>query len=246
MDIEFLDWDSRFFGYPVEVARLSDLSALERDFRQTRQQALELGLRLLYIETPFLDNHQRQTCQTAGVTAVSINVGYVKTVVTDMPCAPSSVIQPCREYHPALRALVLQSGSYSRFRRDPGFRNREFERLYDEWLAASLRGDDGKIVLVVGPSSLPRGLITLEPGAKVRIGLLAVDARWRGRGIGRSLVAEAERHCGLRSRNELEVATQKANQEACRFYERCGFHCVFEKEIFHAWFPPSDTSKASP
>lgn len=246
MDLECRDWDSRFFGYPVGVARLAAGADLETELRQARRQALELGLRLLYVETPPLDAGQRQACRQAGAAPVAINVEYAKTVAANRSIDPDPAPALCRDYHPALRALVLQSGHHSRFRLDPGFRNGEFERLYDEWLAASLRGDDGKMVLVAGSASMPQGLITIEPGTDFRIGLLAVDARWRGQGIGHRLVAAAERRCSAHARTELRVVTQEANQSACRFYERCGFRRVAVKEMFHAWFPPAEKPEASP
>lgn len=246
MDIEYRDWDSRFFGYPVGSIRFSSLSAFEMQLRQARQQAQALGLRLLYIETPPLNSHQRKIFQEAKANLVAINVEFIKTVSNNSPDAPNSGIQPCSKYHSALRALVLQSGKYSRFRSDPRFQSGVYERLYDEWLASSLRGDNRKLCLIDGPISLPRGLITVEPEAKARIGLLAVDSRWRGQGIGRRLVAEAERYCAASFHDILGVTTQKANQGACCFYERCGFHRVFEKEIFHVWFRPEENPRALP
>lgn len=80
MDIEYRDWDSRFFGYPVGSIRFSSLSALEMQLRQARQQAQALGLRLLYIETPPLNSHQRKIFQEAKANLVAINVEFINRV----------------------------------------------------------------------------------------------------------------------------------------------------------------------
>jgi GNAT superfamily N-acetyltransferase len=52
---------------------------------------------------------------------------------------------------------------------------------------------------------------------------IRVTPAWRGRGIGRSLLAECERWGIERGARWLEVETQSVNVPACRFYERNGF-----------------------
>jgi len=117
----------------------------------------------------------------------------------------------------------------------PGFQNQEFERLYREWLKTSLESDGTKQVLVAGEIGAPRGFITLELGSEGRIGLIAVDAAYRGQGLGAQLMAEAERVCSQHAVTKLSVATQSQNAGACRFYETYGFTRQSEVDIFHVW-----------
>jgi ribosomal protein S18 acetylase RimI-like enzyme len=92
-------------------------------------------------------------------------------------------------------------------------------------------------VLVAGDPVAPHGFITLEPGEPAHIGLLAVGAAHRGKGLGRRLVLEAERLCTVQGTFSLWVATQGSNQPARRLYERCGFMQETVVAQFHAWFP---------
>ena len=242
MPIRRLEWDSRLFGYPVGWAAFPAGTDLVAEVRAALQAARPAGLRLLYLSMPPVAEALRQTLADLGATPVGCKVEFAKPVPAAPPPGSGNGLCWCRESSAALEDLALRSGRYSRFRLDAGFQNREFERLYREWLAAALRGDGGRRALVAGSPDAPRGLITLEPGTDVRIGLLAVAAGERGRGLGRHLVAEAERFCFQSQAAGLQVATQAANAGACRFYEACGFRRIAETEFFHAWFPPASPS----
>ena len=235
--LEPREWDSAFFGYPVASTSFGAPPA-PADIRAAVDNARQAGIRLLYLFMPPIDPALRHAVEREGAQAVGRKVDYSKSVRPPPAAEPGTDIALCREPTPQLEALALQSGVCSRFRVDDGFRNHEFERLYREWLASSLRGDGGKRVYIAGDATSPCGLITVEPGAIARIGLLAVDARQRGCGWGGRLVAEAERFCHLHHYDELRVATQAENPGACRFYESCGFLRISETEIFHAWLTP--------
>ncbi len=53
---------------------------------------------------------------------------------------------------------------------------------------------------------------------------IAVDTRFRRQGIGNELISRAKRWAQQRSLAGLMLETQNNNVNACRFYERCGFH----------------------
>lgn len=246
MVIQERQWDSRFFGYSVADVMFAEPPDFELDLRPALRQAVQAGIRLLYVRTPPLTARHRRNLQLAGACSVGTRVEFVKNIQVAPPLDDIGAIHPCREHTPALLALALESGAHSRFRMDPGFNNGEFARLYDEWLASSLRGEGGKRVFIAGNIVGPDGLITLEPDTAVRIGLLAVAAHQRGQGLGRRLVAEAERFCFRTQRPELSVATQAENHQACRFYDKCGFRPISEVEYFHVWLPPAGRPPPSP
>lgn len=241
MRIEPREWDSCFFGYPVGSYSFTDIPDPVKDIGPVLHQAICAGIRLLYISTPPLHEHRRQAIQRLGAKPVGIKVDFAKSICEAPSADLVSEISRCQANSPALRSLALESGLHSRFRLDEGFKHHEYERLYGEWLDSSLREDGGKQVYVAGPANSPRGLITVEPGSPVRIGLLAVDAQSRGQGVGHRLIAAAENYCILHDQQHLHVATQAGNHTACRFYKNCGFHLFSETEYFHCWLPLNET-----
>lgn len=235
MSIEVREWDSRFFGYPVASVSFASPPRPDPDVLSALREARNQGIRLLYLAMPPVPDALRRGIQRAGASFAGRKCEYGKPIAPLPASGGDDGISICRENSPALERLALQSGLYSRFRLDRGFQRNEFERLYREWLASSLRGDGGKQAFVAGSAAAPLGLITLEPGGTARIGLLAVAEGHRGKGIGRRLMAKAERICGENRQAELRVATQAENREACRFYENCGFRKIAETDCFHAW-----------
>ncbi len=232
------DWDSAFFGYPVAAVELDHPPASVAEVAAAREEASGRGIRLLYVFLPPVDEALRSALQREGIRAVGSKVEYAKDVPASSTAGADPEIIPCRAGSPALERLAFQSGKYSRFRLDDGFRHQEFERLYREWLTGSLAGTDGKCVFVAGEETHPLGMITLEPGETVRIGLFAVDPAHHRRGIGRRLMDRAEQFCVQRRAPELRVATQAENRPACLFYESSGFAKAGETDIFHVWLPP--------
>ncbi len=237
MRLEPRDWDSAFFGYPVAAAEPDHGSASAAEVVAALKEAGGRGIRLLYVFLPPADEALHSALRREGLRDVGRKVDYAKAMPASLATVPDPEIIPCRAGSAALERLAFQSGKYSRFRLDDGFRRQEFERLYREWLAGSLAGQNGKCVFVAGEETHPLGMVTLEPGEAIRIGLFAVDPAHQRRGIGRRLMDRAEQFCIQRRAPELRVATQAENRQACLFYESRGFAKASETDVFHAWFP---------
>lgn len=184
MTINVCEWDSRFFGYPVAALTLEPSNAHLERIHAAIQDATRTGIRLLYLFLPMPDHTLREPLEKLGFLSVGQKVEFAQPVAPPPQPNADPDISLCQTPGDALKQLALASGQHSRFRLDPGFRNREFERLYEEWLFSSLRGDNNKRVFVAGDSVAPVGLLTLEPGRDAaRIGLFATHAAHRGKGF---------------------------------------------------------------
>lgn len=80
------------------------------------------------------------------------------------------------------------------------------------------RGDD-----VVGVLTLSVMLVLHRPRPVGRISAFVVNERCRGQGIGRTMVAAAERHLAGRGCGLVEVTSNRRREEAHAFYERLGY-----------------------
>ena len=147
---------------------------------------------------------------------------------------------------PELRRMAAASHRDSRFYHDPHFDRRRCDALYAGWIEKSC-ADPAGIVLVAGvpdPAGRPAGYITGTIGedGEGRMGLLAVAAAARGRGVGGELIAAVLDWFAGRGADPVSVVTQGRNVRAQRIYQRFGLSTRSVELWFHRWWPPQDAS----
>lgn len=190
-------------------------------------RAREADLRLLYW---FAGPEESKLAESFGAVLVDRKVTFR---IATRAGAVDPAIQPTTTATPKLHSLAHQSGHSSRFLADKSFPAGSFERMYSRWLDSSLAHAIAKEVLVYGDTE---GFITLGvKGGRLDIGLLAVDAPARGRGIGSKLVSAAFARAGEWGLPEVQVVTQMENVGACRLYTSRGFETESVEYIYHLW-----------
>lgn len=232
MSVEFLSWDSHFFGYktgvlvlnPNRTVSLHTIIEKNRDYK------------LLYIRCSPAHAQEEEIRHLGGIlTDEKI------TFIQNIPAPPYSysqnvILYPDNEPTPEITALALASGIYSRFKADKNFKNNEFERLYEIWIKNSTNKTIARHVLTHQQDGKYTGLLTLgEKNSRADIGILAVDEQYRGLGIGKSLVQKAFELSVQMGHSQLQVVTQKANANACTFYKAMGFEVDNIENIYHLW-----------
>ena len=231
-----LPWDSDLMGFPVGRLTLDHADAAET--AQALAAARAAGQHLLYVLVPPADAPTNCAVLAAGGRLADRKVTFALSPgPADLAWPPDPAIVPATAHTLALEALAWQSGAYSRFRLDPRLPATVFQRLYSQWLRNSLDGSIAQVVLTLkGTAGEAVGLLTLgDKDGVADIGLLAVAAEFRGQRAGQRLVAEARRRAAAQGYACLQVVTQGANEQACRFYEKCGFELVDEVNIYHLW-----------
>lgn len=230
MNIIKLDWDSRFFGLRIGRVDLQtpvDAAALPKQHTILQQQ-----YDLLYV---FDANKVGFTA--AGARLVDEKVLYAKT------CEPRSSFADISFYQgdkpsDALYRLALISGGHSRFRLDTRFPEGSYERLYRRWMenACPSAGTNQQILISTDAHGIARGMITFDyQGTLGHIGLVAVGTDSQHTGIGTRLMSTVEGYLFERGVKTVEVPTQKANTNACRWYEKNGFAIQSEIPVYHWW-----------
>jgi dTDP-4-amino-4,6-dideoxy-D-galactose acyltransferase len=240
-----LDWESDHFGLlaaQLTVPELDDdsLAALLRQARKMGVQLLvwpaqtgrEVSAHLLsQFAGALVDRKATFTRSLAPTSAAHVHAGR-PAVVPFRGSTPT----------PALVELALAAGAYSRFRVDPRIPAVRFESMYRQWIERSVAGQLADVVLVAAPegdedrAERPLGMITLaESGGVASIGLVAVAAEARGRGVGSALVQAAHEWMRARGAAQARVVTQLANAPACRLYERAGYDLTRVQPYYHFW-----------
>ncbi|MDJ0364548.1 GNAT family N-acetyltransferase [Hymenobacter sp. H14-R3] len=219
------------------MARLTTTGQSAAALRSAIAAARNAGQRLLYMVADPADAVVVAVAKATGAWLADRKVTFV------MPLSPSRTFQPvaaigtATHYSPQLESLAWQSGEYSRFRLDTHFAPTVFQALYSQWLRNSLAGIIAQRVLVWRDAAgRELGLLTLgEKNGRADIGLLAVDAVARGQRVGQQLVAAAQAQATAWGYAQLQVVTQRDNEPANRFYEKCGFRLAHEEHIYHLW-----------
>jgi dTDP-4-amino-4,6-dideoxy-D-galactose acyltransferase len=232
--IECLEWDSRFFGYSVAkiVLDAQGYYLIEDLFRQIVTEKI----RLTYLFVPISQTRLNILISDKGSILVDQKTVFSKKTEKHIRFSNDIIEYQETEINDRLINLVLQAGLFSRFRLDINFSDKEYEKLYIEWLTKSINKTLAIKTFVVKNGSEIIGITTLGERSKFAdIGLVAVDKNFRGRGIAYDLIHSADNTaCGL-GYDEIKVVTQLQNKGACRLYEKCNFQIESITNVYHYW-----------
>ena len=232
MKIELLEWDSGFFG--MRVGRLLFSKNVNWDDRKLNDWDL------VYIFIDPQDVSSNQLVHEKQIPLVDEKITFLMNLQkVNINPGPSSNIN---SYHSSARdqqviSIGVQSGVYSRFCVDPDIPHEKFKEMYTIWMQKSIKRElAGEVFVFENAKNEIAGVITLgEKNNRADIGILAVDEKFRAQNIGSALVNEAVKYSVQTGYPALQVITQKMNQSACKFYERCGFSEEQVVNIYHYW-----------
>jgi dTDP-4-amino-4,6-dideoxy-D-galactose acyltransferase len=234
-----LAWDSEFFGFAVamvEGGRLAeDRATAILDW--CRRERIRCAYFLADVDDPLtLRLAQRHGFELQDVRVTS-ELDLTAWKALDLPPAGISVRPGRIDDIPALRRIAATAYGDSRFYFDRRFDRVKCDLLYTGWIESFCRQGPENVRVVERGGRL-EGYLCCEPAgpAAGRIGLTAVDAPSRGRGVGRHLLADAVRWFRERGIERLTVVTQARNVVAERLYQRCGFLTKAVQLWYHRWF----------
>ena len=242
-----LGWDSEFFGR--RIARLDaprlDPALAARVLAWCRRESVAC----LYLLVAAADGETVRVAEDAGFRLVDVRATLERTVAGEEGTRPrvpdrdgvgrTAIRGPRPEDLPSLKALAVANHRDTRFHRDPTFSTTEAEALYARWIERSCGGWADR-VFVADRGDGPIGYVTCHGAAGAaagQIGLVGVDARFRGKGIGSWLLSEALGWFAERKVACVTVATQGGNIGALRLYERAGFQLGALELWYHRAFP---------
>jgi len=239
--IKLLHWDSEFFGFPTGQVFLED--ALKTGAKSLLAHLHRQNIKLLYLFHDLsteVDNGQKSDLiQTMDARLVDTRIVFSKDLMaipkTDPPETVSEFTLP--QATDRLYDIVLESGIFSRFRLDPKIPPGSYDRMYRIWLDNSVSRKIADVLLVSkDEAGAINGMVTLANRTETAvIGLIATHADARGKGVGSHLMKAAEQYALQKGKTQLTVATQKANEPACRFYSKAGYQIANEVDVFHWW-----------
>ena len=196
MKCEMLDWDSDFFG--IKVARITEPVLAAEELTSILAELNRQRVELVYwpSSTQFdcdeikgLGGHLVDNKTTFVIDFRQFDLDAMVSADIVVPYSPSMPFADVED-------LAVQSSEYSRFAVDPRFPRERLVALYKTWIDRSIRKEIASEVLVIREGSRIVGMVTIgEKDGRGDIGLIAVDARCRGKNYGEILVWAVK--CGL-------------------------------------------------
>lgn len=229
-----LEWDSAFWGVTVGRVGADALTADRSADIDAWAQAHDVDC-LYFLARPD-DPETVGVAQEAGFRLVDVRIEFARPSVDAGPAGR------VRSYRPgdleALRMIARTSHEITRFYADPHFPRERCSDLYDTWIVRSCEGW-ADAVLVAELDGGAAGYVTCHfdrTSNRGSIGLIAVSATARGKGLGRDLVLGALGSCRDHGSAEASVVTQGANVAAQRLFQACGFRTFSTGLWFHRWY----------
>ncbi|MEJ2210825.1 MAG: GNAT family N-acetyltransferase [Anaerolineae bacterium] len=238
-----LPWDTDFFGF--RIARVQAPRLTPEGVEQIDTWCRQNNVRCLYFLAAAGEARTIRLAEENDFRLVDVRVTLSYTAPEQPGARPSPAagdldVRPATAADlPELARIARLAHGSTRFFADPGFSRRRSEQLYETWITNSCQGY-ADAVYVAKERSRPVGYISChrdgETGAG-RIGLTAVRAEARGRGIGQALVRQALDWFLTQGAREVAVVTQGSNRAAQRLYQRCGFLTDSVQLWYHKWYP---------
>lgn len=230
-----LTWDSAFFGFAVgrlDVGNGTDMSQIASAITSSGCQCVYVFIPIEPSECGDGCNCARRILKSMGAHCYDVRTTYAKDIVSSNSSCRMEAILEVAEITPELETLAIASGAQSRFVKDEKFRP-FFCDMYKEWLKKDFT--HGRVFAhrrVEGYDGIATVGIHGDYG---KIGLVAVDAKSRGKGIATGLLSSVDAWLLGNGVERVEVVTQGDNVAARRLYEKSGFSVVSQIEVWHAW-----------
>lgn len=236
--VEYMKWDSDFFGFKIGRARLENNLIQPGILDRAIDEARAYDIRCLYVELPFDIPEMLAYCSERKFLLVSLKTTLGKKLMHDVRNSKSENIT-CKlenNFYPHLLRIVKQVSTASRFSFDLKFGKEKSSLLYEEWLRKSFYEKYCDDFLVYVKNDMPAGFLTIKTReGQPYIDLLGVLKEQRGKGIGKCLIYNAERKLSQSNYNTLKVVTQAHNISALRTYQSMNFRIESMNMFYHKW-----------
>ncbi len=241
-----LAWDSKMYGFPA--AKLDFLLASGEDAEEIKRilldealdRARRKGIRHLITRADADDQSTMRILEQSrfeiidGIQTFSLRLPANLNGWHDSDSKPETRLF---EESDLVQVLEIARSSYifDRFHADDVIANATADRINEEWLANSCKGNAADAVLVSVNGPLVLGYATCKIDRETREGLgvsfgtivmVATAGSARNQGVGKACTAAAIRWFQNQNVDVVLVGTQLRNIPAARLYEKCGFRTI--------------------
>ncbi len=231
-----LEFDTELFGHGVAI--LDAPSASASRLRTALDQLRASSVRLVYWPCAPTEENDAAANSVGGFLVDRRTTFFRPLEPAVEPWPPGVETYEEDTANAELESLAIASAEQSRFRVDPSVPRDVGDTLYRRWIANSVAGRIADATFVVRDENSIVGMATVaEKNGRSDVGLIAVDARHRGRAHGTRLMDATHHWARQRGLSTAQVVTQGANTGARRLYENCGYEIEQVENYYHFWLP---------
>jgi dTDP-4-amino-4,6-dideoxy-D-galactose acyltransferase len=233
--IEYLEWDSHFFSFPV--ARVNSSSNVPKEWDNILHELKKNGIKLAYWQRPNGENSFKMFALENKAKLVDIKTTYTLQLSgKEYPRDNMIENYVSPETNQQLLNLSVQCGTFSRFAVDNNIPHSKFEELYRIWLINSINKSMADDILIYNLNESIVGMVTLYSVNDIgNIGLFGVDENYRKKGIGNALLNAVNNYFFSKGILRINVVTQGLNKPACGMYEKAGYTIMDTCDFYHFW-----------
>jgi dTDP-4-amino-4,6-dideoxy-D-galactose acyltransferase len=234
----YLSWDSGHFG--VRIGRVNATRLTAALLADIDRWANSHSIDCLY----FLAEPDPLTMRLAagmGFRFVDARTTFEAQLPRPASSEETRSIRPATlDDIPDLRRIAGESHRDSRFYVDGNFPPAACDEMYRIWIERSCREPEfAGVVFVAERERCPVGYISCRVATETGdIGLVAVDGKCRGLGLGDQLVSQALSWFAAQGARRVTVVTQGLNVPAQRLYQKSGFLVSAVQLWYHLWIRP--------
>ena len=222
--IQKLIWDSTFFGYKIGKVEINSILNVKDLINTIKNSPFDM---VQVFSNQNLESVFKQN-------PIDLKLTYSKkvaTATTNNHCIKSVN----KDLDGTLVKLAKEAGIHSRYKTDKNLQLK-FEEMYETWMNKSLKRELAIEVFAYQDKNRINGMVTINKKLKkAEIGLIAVDNKAQSKGIGTQLLQSVENWALKQNLENICVATQEENYNACQFYEKNNYIISDKTYIYHVW-----------
>ena len=228
--IERLNWDSDFLGFEVGSIWITDddPSFYIENYNFSDYKLIYLfkpsHFHLVKIDSQFLVDVKYRYRMLIKKNEISLTKKH-NILIYSNSIASDELIDLC-----------ISSGEYSRYKLDANFDPLVYPSLYKLWINNALSRKKNEKIFICNVDGVLAGLIIVSFTSNLAtIEILAVNEKYRGRGIAKSLIDFSIKDSFEQGCTDLYVSTQQKNLSSCALYESVGFKLDSSTDVYHFW-----------
>ncbi|MEH7116830.1 GNAT family N-acetyltransferase [Neobacillus vireti] len=238
-----LEWDTEYFGVNSAKAILNG-SVTKKD----QDELLNYCKDYNFITITNINNNNHNNYWMSNIKNLfltDVNIQFEKELHFSTECIDETTeINISYSKNEKVLNIAKNAFSFSRFFNDPFLESKKTQDIYLYWTECGFDKSDKYFVITKRENEIA-GYMLFSINVEDRtstIELIAVDDKFKGKKVGKSLVSGLESFLYRNNIKKIKVGTQVNNVAAANFYFSNGFRYVNCNSVYHYW-PSNDESK---